>query len=563
MKKVLILFVLCIFAISNLQSQSAMDNVNKYYKDKDFNKASAFISQAVSENRKDFDFMILAGDIFFELEKNDSALIMYLKADEISGDKTFVLRKIANTYSKLKNVKNALEYAHDAIKEDNKDEKNYLCLGHIYLEADSIKQAELFITKAREINKKSPDAFIALGDLYFAQRVYELAKNNYEEALSLDENNIEARTQLAISYYWLANREYDEDLANELFKKSLKEWNTITKQDTMNARAFYEQGKILFWSKRYADAAPSLYRYVQLRPSGSLGRWFLAQSLYEMALCDSAEPHLKICANEIDTVTQKAKLMLARCYFDAKKYQNAISAYEMIINDLTLEVEDMKRYAGANFLSGDTLKALSVYEKIIAKDSVECKLTFQTAVMFFQLKRYDDAIRVFSANYKGCNENLSKNYFYIGNSYLNKNVPDSAIAPFKKSYEIDSSNIRALIYVADAFAKINKNDSAIYYFDVVIAKAEVDTVKYKQELSISYQKLCGIYLNEKKAVPLKKVSQQWVTYYPENPTAYLYLGASFQLAADTENACKNYRMVLKFDKENKFAKDMLGKLSCP
>jgi lipopolysaccharide biosynthesis regulator YciM len=282
-----------------------------------------------------------------------------------------------------------------------------------------------------------------------------------------------------------------------------------------------------------------------------------------MALCDSAEPHLQICSEEIDSVSQKAKLMLARCFFDAKKYEESIATFEKIIQGLTLDIQDLKRYAGANFLIGDTTKALQIYENIIRMDSTECKLTFQTAVMYFQLKKYDDAIRMFSTNYKDCNENLSKNYFYIGNSYLNKNLADSAIVPFRKSYQVDTTNIRALIYVADSYAKMNMNDSAVYYFEFVINKAEVDTANYKQELSISYQKLCGIYLNDKKSAQLKKISQAWINYFPDNGLAYLYLGASYQLANDTDNACKNYRLVLKFDKDNKFAKDMLGKLSCP
>ena len=32
---------------------------------------------------------------------------------------------------------------------------------------------------------------------------------------------------------------------------------------------------------------------------------------------------------------------------------------------------------------------------------------------------------------------------------------------------------------------------------------------------------------------------------------------------DLDNACKNYRLVLKYDKNNKIAKDMLSKLTCP
>ncbi|MBI5325592.1 MAG: tetratricopeptide repeat protein [Ignavibacteriae bacterium] len=312
MKNVLKLLVVLI-SIINMYGQSSYEKIRDYVYSGDYMNAAALIQPAIKENPKNESLMIICGDIYLELDKPDSALIMYLKADDIKGDEPSTMRKIAHTLSILGRHDEAVKEMKDAIKETPNDVQNYLEIGRVYIKADSLKLAEFNIAKAREINKSMPDAYVALGDLYFAQKVYELAKNNYEEALSLNADLIEARIKLATAYYWLGMREFDKDLANEFFERSLKEWNTITKKDPKNAKAYFEQGKILYFSQQYENAAKSLYEYVTLRPTGSLGRWYLAQSLYELRYCDSASIQLKICANEIDSIKSKALRLAARC----------------------------------------------------------------------------------------------------------------------------------------------------------------------------------------------------------------------------------------------------------
>lgn len=563
MKKILLLLTIVTMNMNIVFSQSAIENVRSLSESKDYVQAKAYIPQAISENRKDFDFMVLAGDIYFELDNLDSALIMYKKADDINSDETKVMRKIAVTLSGLGKYKEAIEEVMDAIDEDDEDVYNYLALGKVYLKADSMKQAELYITKAREMDKDIPDAYIALGDLYFAQKIYELAKTNYEDALSIDENNVEARTKLAISYYWLANREYDNDLANELFKKSLKEWNTITKQDPKNAKAFYEQGKILFFSGIWDKAAKSLYKYVQLRPSGKLGRWYLAQSLYELTQCDSAEPHLIKAAEMIDSVKTKALLLLARCYFDAQKYDKSINTFEKLKELDTLDSKDLERLGAAEFSVGDTLKAIETYRTVIDKNPSKCKLAYKTGVMYYFIKQYDQAIDVFKQRLKNCDDELNaKCNFFVGISYFLNTKPDSSLDYFKKSFELDTNDYKSLVYLADAYASMKKLDSAAYYFNYVLGLAKSDTLKNKRILVSSFGKLAGMYLREKKFKKMKSVCKNWVEILPENANGYFYLGVSYQATQDLENACRNYKKALKINPKLKFAKEYFKKLNC-
>ena len=120
--------------------------------------------------------------------------------------------------------------------------------------------------------------------------------------------------------------------------------------------------KILFLSKNYVDAAKSLNNYIILRPSGSLGRWMLAQSLEKIGRCDSAVTHLEIVAKEIDSVKIKAQMMIARCTFDNKDYKNAILLFNKASQDTALEVSDYMRLGQAYLLTLDTVNALSIWK---------------------------------------------------------------------------------------------------------------------------------------------------------------------------------------------------------
>ncbi|MER3328687.1 MAG: tetratricopeptide repeat protein, partial [Candidatus Kapaibacterium sp.] len=258
----------------------------------------------VDNNTENQKLLILKGDIYFELENYEEAKKAYEKAFDLD-DNEIATSKYGKVLSVTKDFIKSEKLLKNGIDDFEKSIPIRLELASNYIRAGKLTDAEVQIKRARDINENDPRIYITEGDMYFDQRVYELSKKSYEKALALDENQKEARSKLATSYYWLANREADQDLSNELFTMSLKEWDRVTKQDTMDASAFFNKGKILFFAKQYKDAVPALFRYYELRPDGNLGRWYLGQSLYELGLCDSAAPQLKYVSENIDSVKFK------------------------------------------------------------------------------------------------------------------------------------------------------------------------------------------------------------------------------------------------------------------
>jgi len=562
MKRTTLILTLFFLSLSISFSQSASDKMRSLYKSKDYEQASSFIAEATKDNPKDIDIFVQAGDIYFELDKLDSALIFYRKANDIRSKQTLVIRKIGKTLSLMGKHEEAIKQLKYLNELDSKDAYNLLALGQAYILADSLRPAELIITRAKEMNKKIPDGFIALGDLYFAQKVYELARTNYEDAINLDDNLTEARVKLATAYYWLAIKEVDENLKQELFNRSLKEWNIVTQKDPKNARAFYEQAKLLYFARDYVRAIPSFYQFLKLRPSGSLARWYLAQCLYEVGKCDSAAPQLKIVAQELDSVKDKSMLKLAQCYFEQKQFKESIEIYQQIKATGKLENVDLERMAAATFRTADTTNAINLYKELIDKDPKRCPTMLQLGTLTLFMKKYDESLYFFSKHYQNCKDSVStpKALYYMGYNYFNLHKPDSAVICLNKSIEMDTKNLSPLILLGDVQSSMKNTDTATIIFKNAIAIGIKDTAKYAKELSQAYIKLSGLYINEKQFAELNKSSKEWTEFDPKNEYAWLFYAVSFQGKGELENAIKNYKKVLLINPQNAPAKDNLKKL---
>jgi tetratricopeptide (TPR) repeat protein len=575
MKIILRLITLIIATIGCLLAQDAVENVKKYVLEKDYERAASYIPEAVAQKSKDINFILFCGDIYIELEQYEEALKLYQRADDIDGGEPPIMRKVGNALSLLNRHEEAINILLKAVKKDEKDASTKLVLAKAYIRAGNIDKATLEITRARELDKSSPDAFLALGDLYFAQKVYELARENYEEALRRNPNLIEARIKLATSYYWLASKEIDEDLSNELFTRSLNEWNKVTQQDSKNARAYFEQGKILFFSRKFAPAAQALYQYVQLRPTGYLGRWYLGQSLYEIGKCDSAAEHLQVVSDNLDSVRIKSKMLLARCYFENGKYSNAVEVYAQIKDSLQLDVTDLKRLGVSELNSADTLASIVTFISMFELYPEEtCTDMLKFGKTLVKIKRFDDAARTFliRTRTQACNDEYSsESYYWLGVSLFfaerdnasRKLTLDSAKNYLNKSLDLDASNLNARIYLGDIITLLGDVKSGEKEFNMVIESGASDTARYRTEISSAFQKICGNKLDAKNYTELIKTGLQWTKIQSDNVYAYLYTAIGYQGSNDLENACKYYKKATTIDPRNETAKKYIKSLNCP
>lgn len=557
------------FFYYNSFSQDLSNSVKNLVNQKMFEEAAAIIPDALKEKIKDASVFELFGDVYFELERYDSALIMYQKAYDTDDDIVSIMQKYGRTLSKLGRHKEAIDFLLKSKKRTKENPAIILELGMAYLNADSITLATYTITQAREKNKSNPEAYLALGDLYYKQGVLQLAKDNYADAIKLNDNLNDARMKLAIVYFEMAMKEQDKELSDELFKRSLIEWNILTQKDSMNARAFKEQGRINFMAKRYDYAAKSFNRYVKLRPSDILGRWFLAQSFKFIGLCDSATSHLAIIASSnidsLKNIKREALYMLAECYYYLKEYNKCINTYKIIKENDTLSSTDMRRYASAYLNIGDTTTSIAKFEEYFNKDSSDCKQIVSFAILLQKINLPRKAIKYFTMFYTNCPSDSSifdKVFFNLGRNYFAEHSFDTAIFYFKKAISIDSNNAWASIYLGDSYSNLNLNDSAItsfYYAFKIGASDTTNPNNVKAAVSAAF-KICSIYIKSKSFKELLKIAQSWTTIEPKNDIPWLYIAIAYHNLEEFDNACKAYKKALQINPNNKDAKKFMQSL---
>ena len=187
--------------------------------------------------------------------------------------------------------------------------------------------------------------------------------------------------------------------------------------------------------------------------------------------------------------------------------------------------------------------------------------------MLFIQGKYDESIDIMKKRLDKCeDEYTAKTYFYLGSDYLKKEVPDSSKQFFKNAYEKDTLDFLSLISLADAYAKLAQNDSAITTLGFVLEMTMLDTTTYGWLAHNAYAKLCNLHYSAKDYTKLKTVAQDWVKFRPEAAIGYLYIATYYQSIKNVENACSFYKLVIKYDQTKKLApiaKEQMENLGCP
>ncbi|MCX6155408.1 MAG: tetratricopeptide repeat protein [Candidatus Kapabacteria bacterium] len=584
-----LILISMIIGANSLNAQSAKDNFQKYYNEKDYEKAAQNINGAIAESPKDWNLYLQCGDVYFEIEKYNDALKMYLKADDIHSSKPDIMKKVGRALTALKRFPEAVKVLKQAIKENDKDMTSFLELAQTYAEADSNNQAEIQINRAKELaGTKVAEPYVASGNLLFKQGIYELAKDNYEPALAINPNLIDARIKLAICYQKLANQTPPgDDLANTLFSRSLQQWDMVTKQDPKNAKAWYEKGKILFFSHRYSIAADALQEFVKIRPSAALGRWYLAQCLYESKRYDSAVININMTlsladtTNKMDSVRGTADILLARSYNNLNKHEQAIELFTKIKKASKIEKDDLKRMMMSYFAVKDTNNAVEIANEYITGYPKEtCDLSYKIGRLQMARKQYSVAMKFFERrlNNPECKDSLTATLqYYVAYCILFDTKPDSteeqkasrtkeldiAASYLSKSLALDSMRLGAKVLLGDIYAKQDKKELSEEVFAQVIETAKRDTVKFNTELINSFKKLTGLLYGRKAYEQLIKVCSNYSEYYPNDVLPLIYSAYSYQTKKNTEEACRFYKKILKLDKSNAAAKQNIKALRCP
>ncbi len=543
-----------------------VDDLKKFFKEKDYINARNVIHSAIAQKPKDEDVYVLAGDVYYELAMTDSAAIMYDKAYQIESKENNIRRKLAKVYSDLGKHKEAIDLINKAIKDESKNVLNYLALGQAYIKSGDLNKADLEIRKAQRMDENLAAGWVALADLYFAQKVYALAIDNYSKALEIEETNIDARINLASSYYNMARTEQDVDLKNEYYSQSLNQWEIVANKDPKNAKAFWEAGRIYYYAELYENAARYLNKYVQLRPDHSIARYYLVESLYKINSCDALVENANIVSKEIDSVKTRVLIWSAECLYKTQKFAESVEAFKPLAAQNLLDADNLENLSNAYLLSGDTLTAIKSYENVIKLDKDRPMGLMRYGTLAYVMKDYPAAINYLKLRDEVVKDSLSpKMKYYLGLSYIFSENFQSAIPVFEQLLVEDPGNYFSYLYLSDSYIKTDNKEKGKELLITSIDKMTPNAKENENVLNNAYAKLNNIFMGEKKYNDMNKYSKAWTESVPNSSMAYFFLGLSYHGNKDQANACKNYKKAVTLDPTSelaKTAKKMISDLNC-
>ena len=138
--------LIAMFLIGNysLYSQGTLDLFKKAVEEKEFVEALRYAPEVVLQNAKDNIILMMAADVYMEMELPDSAVSVLSIAMDNDNDSPILNREYALALSKAGKVNLALSTMNSLLKKKkmDKDPENFVALSNIYLNADSVLQAE-------------------------------------------------------------------------------------------------------------------------------------------------------------------------------------------------------------------------------------------------------------------------------------------------------------------------------------------------------------------------------------------------------------------------------------
>lgn len=541
----------------------------------DYLAATPLIREALKEQPNNAEVLYYATRIFSEIELHESAVMYGSRMYAEENDNPEYVHAFATALTRAGQPLEAIRVLRRLQKKSD-DVRTALLLVNALSDADSLAQAELVAATAKKKFPESADAYFALGILYFKYKphpVLELAVQNLEEAIKLDDKLIQAHFYLAQSYWKMANKETDSDLANELFKRSLLEWNKVTILDSLNATAWFEQGKIFFLAEKWNDAVVALLKYRELRPVGtgnSIVSWYLGRAYFGLNRCDSAQTHLDDASRLIDSLRIPASLQLAKCRFLSKDWVGAAHAYDVALASggpmAGWDSTDVWYFGVSLVLSGDTARGIEIMDQAAVRDPKQCGLMFRYGLLLQQKNQNERSTDIFRQRLANCQDSLdARIHFLIGNNFYADSLVDSAIAEYEYALKIEPGNGIFMVRLAETWSVMGNDAKARELYQQVITRG-FDTTSADQEKRSAITailKLNGLDVDAKKWTDIIERSKLGLHLDVKNKWLLLYTAIGYQGAGKTDEACKFYREILKIDPHNESALKNSNALNCP
>ncbi len=331
-------------------------------------------------------------------------------------------------------------------------------------------------------------------------------KTQITSATEKTEKKLFSKQDLEENYFFVnANKEKllgNTEDAIRLFKKSLQ-------VDPTNAAAAYELGKIALSVNDFQSAEVFGKKAYNLNASN---QWYAL--LYVEALQRN------------------------------KKFSEAISIYQKLIENFPNRQEYYYDYADCYLRMNKPLEAIKVYNNLEKKQGINEELSIQKEKVYIRMGKLDKAVEEIK-NLIAAIPQEAKYYAVLAELYAANNMDTEAVETYQKALKIDSENATINLSFSEYYRHQRDYPKAFIYLGKAFESESLD-IDTKVKILLSY------YVISEKSEELKSYSlalcDKLIKLYPNDAKAYSIAGDFYYREKKLEKAKEYFSKALEFDK---------------
>lgn len=545
---------LCILTTLPLRGQTSLDRGKELLQVGKYREAVSVLRQIIDAAPRNADAWRLLGEAYLRLENLDSAELASRRAVSIDDERPEAYILLSQVLVSRKQPLEGISTLRRAIKAKVVTSPLLTQLGFILLSTDSIDQAIVAFSQAKEVDPNNGLAYEGLGDAYVKQGVPAVAIFQYEKGAEVD-------SMRPSIYYKLANAYYKE----RRYTDAARAYRNVLRLDPTNAKAQLELGRLYYLAKLYADAAAVLKSYVKNPDANGEAMMMYMEALfysrqYEDALA-TAEKLLKTHPTSV-----RALRIAAHAYTELKKHDKAIASFDHLSKIDTLRADDFRRLARSYIdMKRDSLAAATL-EQAIQLDSTELELYSDLGATYMRLRKYDRAAAAFEKRFQKESVPLRAvgAYLNYGACMMALEKWEQARWAYRTALGIYPQYIPAYNRLALSLSQLDSLDEAKNVYEITLAMTDTvqDKNKYKTEITDAHQQIGFINLRQKKYQDALEFLSRADKLRPNDLQTVLWLAQTYHLLNKPDEACREYKRVLKLDSKNEAAKKGVELLQC-
>ena len=381
----------------------------------------------------------------------------------------------ANILLKKNNINEALVHAKKAVEYDAEYVEAWVLLSVVQANTNDLSAAEFSCRKAMMLWPEKPDLYSTLGALLSRQNKYSEAIPVYEKLVDLQQDNIEAKNDLARTYIQCGY----EDKALSLAKSTID-------SNKGNADTWFLQGVAAISNHDYMLSRDSFLKAISLNPEYisayiNLGKLYLKENEPENAY----EIFLRVQGKSIE-----CRAGVAECLNRIGRVEEALTVAESCFKASPDDSYIKYIYACSLFESGQATKAERYLREIQVNNRSEAACYVKLSQICLRDGRLDEAVEQMrhAVNLDPDNPELN---CMLAKTLQSNGMLDDASNICNDILIRNPGHTEAVIRQASILERQGKCDIAIEKIRPLI-----NSGNYTPHVALIYSKLCGQTRNE-------------------------------------------------------------------